>query len=79
MPTLPYSQQGAIVRVRQQHPTFACANAPTMGGRALVCLEASLPPPCRDCERHLTILEGGHRVDFACIALTRTVPILWLW
>lgn len=33
----------------------------------------------RDYERRLTVLEGLHLVAFACLALARVVPILWLW
>jgi transposase len=33
----------------------------------------------RDYERRLSTLEGLHFVAFACLALARAVPILWLW
>ena len=33
----------------------------------------------RDYERRLSTLEGLHLVAFACLALARAVPILWLW
>lgn len=33
----------------------------------------------RDYERRLTVLAGLHLVAFACLALQRAKPVLWLW